>query len=282
MQNRGFPPVKSKLGRAAVAQRLHTAVSSIPKDDTVWRKQRDEWKAALSRSSAQTSSTKLVGLTIADRTINRSPGHKNFRLGWASVDKLAEWTALSPRTISTAFAELESAGWIALKRGTGPGNSSKYTLCLDRRLVSERDANDPNYSMDPIAKQEYLKNLQESAGAPVAKSSNPENFGRDTGKMPWPNKQDLRPNPTSTPIRLLRERATAQDHLQLATVLGEGNIERGYELMGKASADQLERVAVNLRERNLTADQIRAALSQKSAPAENRSEWGTKLGGICQ
>ena len=240
------------------SERLRIAVSKQSKDDTEWRKQRDKWKKDLS-SSNHTASTKLVGLTIADRTINRKPQNQKFGLGWASIETLAEWTNLSPRTISTTLAELGRDDWIVVQRGTGPGNSNKYTLCLERRLAATNEIAAPAPSNYPSSSSNFLQNLQVLAIDPATSGQTPAILDPNSCKLQQTIKQDLLPTPINNPIRLLAEKVSAQDHFYLAQFLGEGNVELGYNVMGKATPELVDKMAISHREKNAGPDEIKAA-----------------------
>lgn len=247
--------------RAAMWEALRIAIENHPREDKEFRKQRDAWKEGLARSPA-TPSAKLVGMVIADRTINRDRKHKKFGSGWASIETLSKWTGLSVRTISSCLRDLVDDGWIVLVQGTGPGNSNIYTLRLQR---TSSDRTETDFATTGCS--ENLQNLQGYQREIGTSELNQEHLVINSRKLQQNSTKNLPPTPIKNPSNSFTAKATSNDHYQLATAVGNGDVEVGYAILNAASEEQIEQAAIDFRTGIVTGEELKVAFGRAKSAA---------------
>lgn len=240
--------------RRAELEAVRAAAMLIPVDKREWQQFRDKFKKALRRSKL-TLAVRMVGLTIADDTIQRNPSHQRYGMGWMSECSLAEAAGVTERSVRTALKLLARNGWIVLARGTGPGRSNVYTISL--RNLGYQNRNDRTYS---DARSKYRKDFPVCTGQP-APNDTAEKCGRQTGKATQEHRKEFPP----TPIRHHYYSCSAEDQARLAEAVGDGDRGKGYEILLAAAPSDVDRAAIALRDGEAPIERLKSELILSSA-----------------
>jgi len=262
---------------------LAEAIDSLPIDNKTFNSLRYRWVKVVRSHPMLTAAERHVALAIAQQYINRSLGHYWFNSAWAAHQTLAEQVGLTRRTVVSAMATLRLMGLIAVEHGGGSkvvgGRTDRYTLRTDWLDVLERAAQ--------IVRQNHVKSFHASHGGidnhfEERCEKDPERGEIDSGEMgnsPSGDVKGLRTTISNTAFleglstRLERpsetpplaatpqaangrkessERVTEQDHLDLASLLGKGNVEEGFcRLCSLDEADANQLALLYRRDRSL-------------------------------
>jgi hypothetical protein len=281
----------SALIEATVAFRL------LPKDKTAFNKVRYRWVDVVRGHPMLTPAQRQVGLAIAQQHINRRLGNPWFNSAWVGHQTIALETGLTRRTVVTAMAALGRLGLIAIEHGGGTkvpgGRTDRYTLRTDWLDVLELAARTvPQKDVKTLHGSNYLaggKSVQ--SGEKDAESGEIED--QMIRKLPNEDVKELRttlsnniplggglntfrPPPPSAAQLAATEQAgngrkedsegiTAQDHLDLALLLGEGSIERGYGRLRDLSEADANTLAFRYRLDRSSGEAVRAEAARLEA-----------------
>jgi hypothetical protein len=264
-------PLEFNLAKAELA------VEWLPKPDKEFRLARKRWTDFVRSSKLLTPAQRQVGLTIADKYINRQPNHPWFNWAWPSHQTLAAKCGLSRRTVLAAIKRLAELGLLKVSSGGGTkgpgGRTDRYTLKTAGLAALEAQAEQTGAKKD-------VKNLHTFQKGEAVE-------GRERGeihdtKVRNPRQEDVKGLPTNlinTPKESLTETPTSSaagvrkrlsneskksvdvvrsvDHTNLAMCVGKGDLRAGYELLQKMSEDEINVLALRLRKEPSAADSIR-------------------------
>lgn len=257
---------------------LSDAIEGLPMDGKAFNSIRYRWIQIVRGHPMLTAAEKHVGLAIAQQHINRSPGHHWFNSAWAAHRTIADEIGLTRRTVVSAMAALRQLGLIAIEPGGGwkvpGGRTDRYTLRIDWLDVLERAAeivrqkdvkivHRSNHAIDGQFDERCEKNAErgEIEGREMRNSPNGDVKGLHTTISDTTFLEGLttrvEPSPEALPLAATpqasngrkesSERITAQDHLALAELLGEGNVESGYFRMSCLNDGDADTLALRYR-----------------------------------
>jgi biotin operon repressor len=245
-----------------------------------------------------TGAQRTVGLAIAQQHINHNPESPWFHSAWAAHQTIATETGLTRRTVVSAMVALRQAGLIAIEHGAGRkvpgGRTDRYTLRTDWLDVLECAAH--------IVRQKDVKNFHRSSyqtGSQVHQSGEKNAESGEIRDQMIGNSQsehvkDLRttlskitpleslsthrstPSQTPSPFATLLAgngrkassySVTAQDHRELAVLLGNGDLEQGYGSLDGIDEAKINAMAVRYRFDRLSGDLIRDEVAELRSPA---------------
>jgi hypothetical protein len=245
----------------APAMSLASAINRLPSDKLAFNKVRYHWVKVVRGHPMLTAAQRAVGLAIAQEHINHNPESPWFHTAWAAHKRIAREIGVSRRTVISAMVELRQIGLIAIEHGGGckvpGGRTDRYTLRTDWLDVLEHAAQ--------IVGQKDVKifhrsNRGEGSQFEESREKNDESgeiSGEMMGNSPNKDVKGLRTTLSNTiPLESLvtthiaprppletqpaatqqasngrkenSERITEQDHLDLASLLGKGNVEEGF------------------------------------------------------
>jgi hypothetical protein len=284
---------------------LAEAISSLPIDNKAFNALRYRWMKVVRGHPLLTSAERHVGLVIAQHYLNRSPGHCWFNSAWASHQTLAGQVSLTRRTVLSAMTTLRLVGLIAIERGGGSpvvgGRTDRYTLRLDWLDVLERAAriirhkevksfHSSNSSTDDQF-EERCENKPESGEIDEGEMGNSPEGDVKTFLTTHSNKTSLKglttlserqseALPAAAALQAGHgrkkgsENITAQDHRDLAALLGEGDLERGYCRLYELDESDANDLAIRYRLDRSSSEAVRAEAGRRSLPNHIRSAPG--------
>jgi hypothetical protein len=240
---------------------LAEAIERLPTDKIAFNKVRYRWVEVVRGHPMLTAAQRQVGLAIAQQHINVNPENPWFHSAWAAHQTIADETGLTRRTVVSAMVALRQIGLIAIEHGAGwkvpGGRTDRYSLRSDWLDVLERAAQivrKKDVKKFPGSKLQTRSHFHQS-GEKNAESGEIED--QMMGNSQNEDVKELRttlsktiplesvlstfvgPRPLSETLFAATklasngrkedsERITAQDHRDLADLLGEGNIQNGY------------------------------------------------------
>jgi hypothetical protein len=239
---------------------LETAIEGLPTDKMAFNKARYRWVKVVRGHPMLTAAQRIVGLAIAQQHINQNPENRWFLSAWASHQTIADETCLTRRTVVTAMSALRKIGLIAIEHGGGwkvpGGRTDRYTFRIDWLDVLERGAQIVRQSDVKIFHRSNHGIDSQFGQSREENAESGEIVDRMVGNSPTEDVNGLRTTLSNTTFlessfttRIGRlseaaqlaatsqatngkkekaDRVTAQDHLHLAVLLGEGDVERGY------------------------------------------------------
>jgi hypothetical protein len=287
----------------APAMSLATAISGLPSDKLAFNKVRYRWIEAVRGHPMLTAAQRAVGLAIAQQHINHNPESPWFHSAWAAHQTIATETGLTRRTVVSAMVALRQIGLIAIEHGGGwkvpGGRTDRYTLRTDWLDVLERAAQIALREKDV----KRLQRLGYPTGSPVQQSREKNAESGEIGDQMIGNSQSedvkhLRTtlskitaleslntsssrssetaSPDATPLAGNGKKAssysvTAQDHRELACLLGDGDLEHGYGRLDGIDEEMINSMALRYRSDRLSGGSIRNEVAELRSPATGRS-----------
>lgn len=289
---RRTPAARASLVLSAPPMTLAEAIERLPTDNKTFNRVRYRWVEVVRGHPMLTAAQRQVGLAIAQQHINYHPENPWFRSAWAGHQTIADEIGLTRRTVVTAMAALGQIGLIAIEHGGGwkvpGGRTDRYTLRTDWLDVLERAAQIVRQKKDVKIFHRSNDGIDSPFGQSGEKSAESGEIGdqlignsqiEDVKELHTTllNKNSLESSfttltgstseapqlaATSQASNGKKEKAeiiTAQDHLRLAVLLGEGDVERGYlrlDCLGESDTNDL---ALRYRLNPSSAGAIRAA-----------------------
>jgi hypothetical protein len=282
---------------------LAEAIERLPTDKIAFNKVRYRWVDVVRGHPLLTPAQRQVGSAIAQKHINLNPENPWFHSAWAGHQKIADEIGLTRRTVVTAMAGLNQIGLIAIEHGGGRkvpgGRTDRYTLRTDwldllEGAVQLRRKDVKNFHG---SNQEHIRQFDQS-GEKNAESG--EIDDQMMGNSPSDDVKELRttlsktiplesvlstfvgPRPPSETLLAATkqasngrkedsERITAQDHRDLADLLGEGNIQNGYCRLCDLDEADANALALRYRLDRSSGEAVRAEAARLEA-ALGRSE----------
>ena len=246
----------------APAMSLPTAIELLPTDKLAFTKARYRWIKVVRGLQMLTTAQRQVGLVIAQNYINNNPENPWFHSAWAAHQTIADQTGLTRRTVITAMVALRQLGLIAIEHGGGlkvpGGRTDRYTLrtdCLDdlervAQRVRQKDVKifhgsncKPGRKLDQSGEKnaesgeidDQMMRNSPSADVKELHTTLPnETFLGSCSKTYSGSFTTSEPPSLAAIPRAINGRkkapdaVTAQDHHELALLLGNGDLERGY------------------------------------------------------
>jgi hypothetical protein len=262
------------------------AVEWLPIPDKEFRLARKRWTDFVRGSKLLTPAQRQVGLAIADVHINRRPNHTWFNWAWPSHQTLANETGLSRRTVVSAVKRLEELGILKISHGGGAkgrgGRTDRYTLNMAglARLEAQfgRIGQDKGVKILRTLESDHFSEIHESGEIGQRKMRNTPQ--EDVKGLPptllETPKDSVIAAPTASAVEARKRLSnvskrsvlavTSRDHSNLAECVGNGNLETGFERLQEMSEDDVNNLALRLRDDSSAAESIRREVALAAAP----------------
>ncbi len=286
-------PAVEALALEAPAMALATAIERLPMDNKAFYGVRHQFVRIVRGHPMLTAAQRHVALAIAQQFINRNPENSWFNSAWASHGTLATQTGYTRRTVVSAMAVLMKVGLIAIECGGGQkgpgGRTDRYTLRIDWLGVLEHAAvmvrqNDvkksqhPKYDIDDQFDQSCEK-IAESGEIDHQMMGN--SLIEGVKQLPTTLFNSIPLESTFTTLIDLPSEApglaaiqqsrngsekktshslTAQDHHELALLLGDGDLVQGYGRLDGIDDANINTLALRYRFDRSSGQSIRAAI----------------------
>jgi hypothetical protein len=284
-------------GLSTPAMSLATAIELLPTDKSAFNKARFWWINVVRGLQLLTTAQRQVGLVIAQDYINTIPENPWFHSAWPAHQTIAGKTGLTRRTVVSAMVTLNQLGLIAVEHGGGlkvaGGRTDRFTLRTDRLDVLEQAAQS--------ARQKDVKSFHGSIYQADRKMGQSREKASESGEIddqmirnsPSEDVKGLRTTPSNiiplgglsttligSPLSATEsvatqrpsngrkehsEPVTAQDHLDLAALLGEGNIEKGYCRLCDLDEADANNLALRYRLDRSSGEAVRAEAARLEA-----------------
>lgn len=276
---------------------LATAVEHLPKNKDAFNKARYRWVAIVRGHPFLTPGQRQVGIVIAQQHINHNPEMAWFHTAWAAHQTIADETGLTRRTVVSAMLALKRIGLIAIEHGGGRkvpgGRTDRFTLRMDRLDVLEQAAEIERrkdvkilHGVHDQTSSKFHKSGEknaESGEIDVKMMRNPPSEGvkelrttlSNTNPLGGPSTtHDRLPTLAVAPAATQRTgkgrkedsgSVTAQDHRELAELLGQGNIEHGYCRLFDLNESDANDLALRYRDNRSSGEAVRAEAARLEA-----------------
>ena len=270
---------------------LATAIELLPIDKVAFSKARYRWVKVVRGLLLLTPAQRHVGLIIAQDYINNDPGNPWFHSAWAAHQTIADKTSLTRRTVVSAMVALKQIGLIAVERAGGlkvpGGRTDRYTLRTDWLDVLERAAQSVRQKDVKIF---HGSNCDSGRQLNQSGEKNAESGEIDNQMMRNSPSADVKglhttlPNETflgsrsktysgsfttsEPPLAAIQEARNgrkkdaphplrAQDHHELALLVGDGDLVKGYGHLDGFAAANIDKWALRYRSDPSSGQSIR-------------------------
>ena len=281
---------------------LAEAVERLPHEKEAFNKVRYRWIDVVRGHPLLTAGQRHVGLAIAQKHINQNPKNAWFRSAWAGHRRIADEIGLTRRTVVTAMGALSQIGLIAIEHGGGlsvpGGRTDRYTLRIDRLDILEHAAEiwrkdvknnhrfDPEINLDRFG--ESCEKVAESGEIDRQIVGNLSTEG--VKQLPTTLSNSIPLESSFTTIDLLPDASryaavkqaskgsekkasaslTAQDHHELALLVGDGDLERGYGRLDGIADANIDKLALRYRSDRSSGQSIRVEVVELTSTIGSR------------
>jgi hypothetical protein len=296
-------PAVEALAIEAPTMALAAAIERLPTDNKAFYAVRNNFVRIVRGHPMLSAAQRHIALAIAQQFINRNPENAWFNSAWASHQTLATQTGYTRRTVISAMALLKRVGVIAIECGGGQkgpgGRTDRYTLRIDwlgvlehaGDMVRRKDVKNFQHS-DHYINNQFDKSCEKiTESGEIDRQMRGNSSTEGVKQLPTTLSNSIPLESSFTTIDPLSDASrfaaikqasngsekkasyvlTAQDHHELALLVGDGDVEQGYGCLDGIADANINTLALRYRVDRSSGQSIRVEVVELMSALGSRT-----------